>query len=301
MQPNRLKLALGPVLYYWPREDLIAFYRRVADWPVDIVYLGETLCAKRRALSVDEWLDVAKSLEAAGKEVVLSTLALLEAESELATLRRICDNGRFVIEANDLAAVQLAGEDTQFVAGPGINIYNPRTVSFLAHYGLMRWVLPVELSRDSLAAMRPELPARIETEVLAFGRMPLSMSARCFTARSRNLTKDDCATCCIDYPDGRVLSTRDGEPFIALNGVQTLSARSYNLLGELEDMRELGVNVVRISPQSTDMERIVSVYAAALAGEIESDRAQAEIEDLAVGGVCNGYWHGAPGIANAQP
>jgi hypothetical protein len=34
-----MKLALGPVLYYWPRETLLSFYEQVADWPVDIVYL----------------------------------------------------------------------------------------------------------------------------------------------------------------------------------------------------------------------------------------------------------------------
>ena len=34
-----LKLALGPLLYYWPREKVMAFYEEVAASPVDIVYL----------------------------------------------------------------------------------------------------------------------------------------------------------------------------------------------------------------------------------------------------------------------
>ena len=39
-----MKLALGPLLYYWPREAVLAFYREAAGWPVDCVYLGETVC-----------------------------------------------------------------------------------------------------------------------------------------------------------------------------------------------------------------------------------------------------------------
>ena len=100
------KLALGPVLYYWPKEKLLDFYERISAAPVDTVYLGETVCSKRRAFNTDEWLALAERLTAAGKEVVLSTMALLEAESELKTLRRLCENGRFTVEANDMGAVR---------------------------------------------------------------------------------------------------------------------------------------------------------------------------------------------------
>jgi predicted lipid carrier protein YhbT len=127
------RLALGPVLYYWSRDDLQAFYRDAADWPVDCVYLGETVCSKRRTFGTDDWLETAARLSDAGKQVVLSTLALIEAESELKTLRRLCGNGRFLVEANDLGAVRLLLEaDVPFVAGPLLNVYNPRTLAVLA-------------------------------------------------------------------------------------------------------------------------------------------------------------------------
>ena len=72
-----MKLSLGPILYFWPREQVLDFYKQAATWPVDIVYLGEVICSKRRLLKPDDWLAIAEELRAAGKEVVLSTLALV--------------------------------------------------------------------------------------------------------------------------------------------------------------------------------------------------------------------------------
>jgi O2-independent ubiquinone biosynthesis protein UbiV len=292
-----MKLSLGPVPYYWPRDTLLDFYQAVADWPLDCVYLGETVCSKRRSLATDDWLTVAEALTLAGKEVVLSTLALLEAESELLTLKRICSNGRFMVEANDLGAVQLLSrQGVPFVTGPTVNIYNPRTLALLAGKGLRRWVLPVELSRDTLAAMQQDRPLGVETEVLAFGRLPLALSARCFTARSRNLPKDDCQYCCLDYPEGRPLSTREDQPFLVLNGIQTLSARHINLLPELADLTRLGVDMLRISPQPAHTERIVASFAACLREGADPQQATAGLERLAPLGTCNGYWNGTAGM-----
>ena len=56
------RLAIGPVLYYWPADQLRAFYAMVADSPAEIVYLGETVCSKRRSLNVEEWLEIADGL-----------------------------------------------------------------------------------------------------------------------------------------------------------------------------------------------------------------------------------------------
>ncbi len=159
MTEHQPKLALGPVLYYWPKEKLLDFYERMSAAPVDIVYLGETVCSKRRAFNTDEWLELAERLTAAGKEVVLSTMALLEAESELKTLRRLCENDRFTVEANDMGAVRLLSEKgAAFVLGTGINVYSGRTLRFLAGLGAKRWVMPVELSRTTLAAIQAERP-----------------------------------------------------------------------------------------------------------------------------------------------
>ena len=145
-----MKLSVGPLLYHWTRPQVFAFYRALAAQPVDCVYLGEVVCSKRRALGYAEWAAIARELADAGKEVIISTLALMEAESELSALGRIAADA-VTIEANDMAAVQLAG-GRPFVIGPHLNVYNGKTLRLLAALGARRWVAPLEL--DPPAARR---------------------------------------------------------------------------------------------------------------------------------------------------
>ncbi|HEY5719245.1 MAG TPA: U32 family peptidase [Gammaproteobacteria bacterium] len=292
------RLSLGPVQYHWPRARLEAFYAEVADGPAAVVYLGETVCSKRRELRLDDWLALATQLQQAGKEVVLSSLALLEAESELKRLRRLCSNGRFRVEANDIGAVRLlAAEGVPFVTGPAVNIYNQHTLALLARQGLCRWVMPLELSRATLAGILAEAPPAIETEVTVYGRIPLAWSARCFTARHHNLPKDDCREVCRDYPDGLLVETREAQPFLAFNGIQTQSAQTYSLVEEVEDLAALGVDLLRVSPQAADTATVLACFAAVLDGGRAADDAAAELAGLMPVGACRGYWYGEAGIA----
>ena len=300
MNHSAPKLSLGPVPYFWSRETLLEFYDHIAITPVDIVYLGETVCSKRRPLKTGEWLKLATNLQAAGKEVVLSSLTLLEAGSELASLKRLCQEQDFMIEANDMAAVQQLAGSRPFITGPSVNIYNTHTLSVLAGLGLQRWVLPVELSRDTLTAMQAQRPAGVATEVFAFGRLPLAWSARCFTARAHNLPKDDCQFRCLDYPDGLLLSTREDESFLTLNGIQTQSAKTLNLISELDYLKKLQVDVLRISPQSKHTERIIDIFHRCLQSDITATEAETQLNRLMPVGPCNGYWYGDAGMDSRQ-
>jgi len=289
-----VKISLGPLQYYWPRSTVFSFYEAMASLPVDIVYLGEAVCSRRHELRLADWLSLAEQLAAAGKQVVLSTQVLIESGPELGTLRRIADNGRFLVEANDMGAVQCM-EGRPFVAGPHLNIYSAPTLALLAQAGAMRWVMPLEMSAAGLAAVLRDAPPGIETEVFGYGRMPLAFSARCFTARQRNLPKDDCRFSCIDHPDGLLMETQEGQPFLVLNGIQTQSARVYNLVGELDAMRAAGVGVVRLSPQSAHTADIVQLMHAVLCGTLTSAQAAERMRALMPAAPCNGYWHGKPG------
>ena len=292
-----MKLALGPILYYWERETTLSFYDQIAASPVDIVYLGETVCSRRHNLRSEDWLEVADKLAAAGKEVVLSSQALIESESDLKTLRRIAGNGKFMMEANDMGAVHLlSAAKLLFVAGPHINTYNPQTLALLAELGAKRWVMPVELSRAALCHMQAARPAGMETEVFAYGRLPLAFSARCFTARHHNLAKDDCQFRCMDYANGLTLNTREGQPFLALNGTQTQSASVYSLIGEITSLRETGVDVVRVSPQAFFTAKILKLFREVMDHRLPAQTAMQQLTKLMPDRACDGYWHGRPGI-----
>ncbi len=296
-----MKLSLGPIPYFWTREAAFDFYRRVAESPVDIVYLGETVCSKRRALRMPDWLDIGERLAAAGKEVALSTLTLIEAESEVAYMRTLTENGRFAIEANDMAAIAMLEGVAPFVVGPHINVYNSGTLALMARAGAKRWVMPTELDRDTLIALQAQRPAGMETEVFVFGRLPLSFSARCFTARAHNLSKDECGFRCADYPDGMALRTREGKTFLNLNGIQVQSGETYNLVHEVGALQALGVEVLRLTPQAQGMFEIIDAFRGVMDGRRESSAAAALIEPYLAGGSCDGYWHGAPGMDRLHP
>ena len=286
-----MKLSLGPLQYFWPREKTLAFYREAANWPLDIIYLGETVCSKRRELRTVEWLALAEELAASGKQVVLSTLALIEAEAELSVLDRQVSHGGFWIEANDLSAVQLCREKGRpFVAGPTLNVYNHRALAMLAEDGLRRWVPGVEQGRSLIGELKNAFTAdghdMPELEVIAWGRLPLSFSARCFTARALDVPKDQCGFRCIDYPDGMPLATREGRPFLRINGISVQGDEITDLGPELPELRALGVDILRLYPQAEGMEVIVRHFDAARG----ADTAPARL------GQRNGYWHGEPGM-----
>lgn len=290
------KISLGPVLYYWDRETMFSFYERIAKSSVDIVYLGETVCSKRKLLRKNDWLSIAEMLQDAGKEVVLSGMTLIESNSDLASLKTLCSNNDFVIEANDMAAVQLL-KGQPFITGPAINIYNPNSLKVLSKQGLKRWVMSVELSRDALSDMQENRPANIETEVFVYGRLPLAYSARCFTARAHNLPKDDCQYRCLDYPDGLMLATQEKEKFLVLNGIQTQSAKTCNLILAIPELIEKNVDVLRISPSSVNSEKMIEIFHRCVHKVINVEQASHEIEDLLpAAGACNGYWYGENGM-----
>jgi len=288
-----MKYSLGPVLWYWPQETLQTFYQAAAESDAEIIYLGESVCSKRRATKYNDWIAMARELAAAGKQVVLSTLALLQSPSELTELKRYVDNGEFIIEASDFGAVTLANDaGLPFVAGHALNVYNAVTLELLLKMGMSRWCMPVELSRDWLINILTQceelgIRGKFEVEVMSYGSLPLAYSARCFTARSENRSKDECQTCCINYPQGRSLQTQDDRRVFVLNGIQTMSGYCYNLGNELTSMQGL-VDIVRLSPQGIETLDVISRFR-------ENETGQHPLA-LTAHGDCNGYWQRVAGL-----
>lgn len=269
--PLRYGLSVGPLLYFWPRERLLAFYADIADSPADCVVLGEVVCARRRELRLDDWLALGRELTQAGKQVLLATQALVETEADLRLIERHGEQACHAVEAGDASALALLQGRVPLVLGPHINIYSQVALREHADLGVLRWVPPVELPLAAVAAINP--PAQpvcrpdgqaIATELWAFGRLPLSFSARCFTARHVGAPKDRCGYPCLDDPDGRLLSSTEGQPFLVLNGTQTQSAGVHCLLEHRAALDASGATRLRLSPQSSGFVQVIEDFDAVL-------------------------------------
>jgi O2-independent ubiquinone biosynthesis protein UbiV len=286
------KLTLGPVLFNWSPDKWRDFYLRIADEsPVDVVYLGEVVCAKRLPFFAPCLPDVVERLERAGKDVVFSTLALVMSNRESGLIRDLVSDDR-LIEANDISAVsRLAGRN--HVIGPYINAYNESTLQLLMRRGAVRACLNCELP---LASIRLLARSAMPLEVQVFGRAPLAISARCYHARAENLHKDGCRFVCDRDPDGLDVETIEGQPFLAVNGVQTLSHSCISLAGHLRELVDLGIRFFRLSPHSVDMIEVARRFRDVLDGRRTAADANRALQAL-VGRMqlSDGFYRGLAG------
>ena len=289
-------LTLGPLLFHWPRAKRRDFYFRIADEaPVDCVHLGEVVCSRREPFAAPDLEAIAARLRAGGKQVVLSTLALVTSPREVQVIRDHCAAG-YLVEANDVAALQaLAGQ--AHVIGPLLNILNEASLAWVRGQGAIRIVPPMEVSAAGIAVLAAHAGG-MEVEVQVFGRQTLSVSARCYHARSHGLHKDNCQFVCADEPDGLAVDTLDGRAIVTINGTQTMSHGYVVLLRELADLVAHGAHRVRLSPQDVDMVAVATLTRAVLDQKIDPEEATRQMQAV-IGAVpmINGYLHGREGLA----
>jgi len=290
-------VSLGPAYFLWDGPKWRDFYFRIADEPaVDHVTLGETVCSKRQHFSEPYVAEVVERLEAAGKTVILSTLAMVTLERESRHVRDLVRDSTHPLEANDLSALGLLAGLPHSI-GPLVNVYNAATARVLAARGATNICLPPELPESSIRQMLSEMPG-FSFEIFAFGRAPLAISARCAHARSKGLSKDNCQFVCGDEPDGLPLRTLDRKSFLVLNGVQTMSDTCVVLLGELAALAEAGISRVRLSPQDCDMAAVARLYRGVIDGDLEGDEAIARLAEIyPTAPFSNGFFHQREGAA----
>lgn len=296
---SKIPLTLGPVFFHWPAERLLDFYRRIADEaPVDRVHVGETVCGKRMPFTDAAWPDIIERLERGGKEVVLSTLAAPATTRERRSIEELCGDERLV-EVNDVTALRWrAGRP--FVTGPFLNVYNEAAAAFLATRGATTVCPPVELAATALAGMAKACPD-VEFEIFAFGRLPLAISGRCYHARLHGLHKDSCRFMCEQDPDGLAVDTLDGQKFLAINGVQTLSSQVQALCMAPDEIRRLGISRLRLSPHTTDMVSVAKTFRDLLDGRETPEQARFLLSCLELpGAMVDGFAFGAPGCRSPE-
>lgn len=296
--PERPTITLGPLLFNWTAERWSDFYARIADEaPVDRVCLGEVVCSKRLPFFIDRLPDAIERLQRAGKQVILSSLALVTLKRERRLCADLAASGGLEIEVNDLTMLAHLPRGRPFTVGPLINVYNEATLAYLAQRGATRACLPPELPLPSIETLAGAAAScGIEAEVWAFGRVPLAISGRCYHARLHGLAKDNCQFVCGEDPDGLKVETLDGEDFLAINGVQTLSFAHCNLLSDLALLQAAGVTSFRLSPHSADMVAIAELFRQTLDGTLDGAEAVERLAAMLPGArFANGFLAGASG------
>ncbi|HRD47386.1 MAG TPA: U32 family peptidase [Caulobacter sp.] len=295
MSDMPIELSLGPLLFNWPAPQVEAFYARIAETaPVDRVYLGEVVCGKRTPLLADALARSAERLGAAGKTVVWSSMSLPTNPRERRAGRNLAALDD-LMEINDISALADRTPGAPFVAGSLLNVYNEDAARELMARGCVRLCANVELPLTSIAGLARACPT-LELEVFAFGRLPLALSGRCYHARAHGRHRDTCQYVCDRDPDGMAVRTLDGQEFLAVNGVQTLSHGVQIVDLPPAVLREAGVRTLRLSPHTCDMAAIALVD-----GEIEAAELRAAVRETGPpGALVSGYLRGGAGLRAAD-
>ena len=299
---TQVRLTLGPIPFHWSAERKSDFYARIADEaPVDTVYLGEVICSKRAPFFEARMPETIARLERAGKTVVLSSLAEVMLARERKATADLAEMDSPEIEINNAAGLHArAGRPHRI--GPFLNAYNEATIGWMARQGATHVCLPTELPAEAIGhAAQAARALGLGVEVQVFGRAPLAVSARCYHARAHGRTKDNCLFVCENDPDGMPLATRDDQPVLRINGIQTMSESYVTLLAETPSLRAAGVTDLRLMPQDVNMVAVAQAFRAHLDAALGLAEAEARLATLCPGTrFSNGFYHGVAGYRRIE-
>ena len=296
MSKVRTALTLGPLLFNWPADRVLAFYRSVAEAPdFDRVYLGEIVCGKRAPLVEAALVEAADGLERSGKQVVWSAPAMPTTPRERRQTQDLIRTGGLV-ELNDISGLAHVVAGAAFVAGPFLNIYNEAAAAELMKRGCERLCPNIELSLAAIAEIHRALP-ELDLELFAYGRLPLALSARCHHAHLHGLQRDGCQFVCDRDPDGLETQTVEGEGVLALNGVMTMSHGVQTPHAPMAALRAAGVTALRLSPHSGDMGAVAGLYRRFADGAIGPEELRLSLPpECLPGPAVSGYLSGEAGM-----
>ncbi|MBP7817396.1 MAG: U32 family peptidase [Phenylobacterium sp.] len=291
-----IEIALGPLLFNWSADRIADFYAAIADESeIDRVYLGEVVCGKREPFIFRPLAEAAERLTRAGKTVVWSTLALPATPRDRRGMAQMAAD-ETLVEINDVSALAHRPLGAPFVAGPLLNIYNEAAARELIGRGCVRLCPNVELSLAAIGRLAQSCPG-LEIELFAYGRLPLALSGRCYHARVRGLHKDACQLVCDRDPDGLTVRTLEGQDFLAVNGVQTLSHGVQVADLPITQLRAAGIGALRLSPQTGDMRKVITAFRDFSHERLSPQDLAARVREAGPPGpLVNGYLHGRAGV-----
>ena len=290
-------ISVGPIFFYWDQEKAKNFYKSIAnEESINEVYVGEVICSKRDTFEFNFWREIISNLKSSGKNVIFSTLALISNDYETKTIKEIIDrNVDLTIEANDVSTIALL-DGRRAEIGPLFNIYNEESIKFLKKKNVSKVTLPTETSFSSLKTFATD--NEIELGLQVFGKMPLSISSRCYHARAYDLSKANCNFSCARDPNGLEVKTLENFSLFSVNGLQTLSHSYCSLLNEISELKEIGINNFRISPQDQiNIPKICALFRNVADKKISTTEADLIIrQEVSNSPLSNGFLHNNAGM-----
>lgn len=290
-----MEISLAPAPITWGKKQIKEFYKKVALMPVDIAYIGETVCSKRSSFSIDDLKEITLILKENNKKVFISTLGLLTTTKEFEQVRKlfsIADG----IEVNSLGVLSLLSEKTpgqEFVVGPFLNVYNKNSARAFLSLGASKIVLPAELSFKNISDI---VSMTKELEISVWGNITCAISWRCYSARSFDLERKNCKMKCMEYPDGILLKNVDDKDIFLIDGTRVLAARDYCLIEQLDELKSIGIKNIRINPSRKHTAEIVNIFKQAVNGEMPLKEASSELKKYSTYGLSNGWFYSKAGI-----
>ena len=112
----------------------------------------------------------------------------------------------------------------------------------------------------------------------------------------RGLDKQSCQFVCGRDMDGKDVLTMDDQPFLAVNGIQTMGYTYTNLIQEMEEMEEMGISRFRLWPHSQKMDEIITLFSAVLKKEKAPSEALKQLSESVGYPFSNGFYYGQPGV-----
>lgn len=253
------QISLAPPPFFMEKKKLLRLYDLATTSPIEIIYLGETICRKRAPLDFRELISLAEKLRNIGKEVVLSSPLLINSEQNSDYLEKIVDIDDFAIEANEMTAVsRMITRNKKFICGNGIHIYNNHSFKLMTSMGMFRWQPPNELDLNSVIKISDNTP--VATEITIYGKKILAFSARCFSAYAKNKNRENCSFACKNGENE--LKTLDGNKILTTNGPIVMPTNPVDLTSfdqNTENNHIKDMEILRIIPTETEPEKQMEI------------------------------------------
>jgi collagenase-like PrtC family protease len=294
-----MKISIGPAPFNWGKNRLMEFYcDEIADTGIEAVYIGNTICHKRNVLNREDFQTIIAALHQKGIKAYYSTLALCTTAEEFDYVKDIYSlfDG---LEVNMLGFLNLLKQkrfkdlNKDIILGPYLNLYNWKSAACLKKFNPEKLVAPFELPLESIKSITEK--SMIPMEITVWGNLSTALSWRCYTARAVNRTRKNCGMICLEYPEGMLLKSIEGEELFKIDGLQVLSSKTHCLVEYLRQLEENRISTIRIYPQMQQTVAVVNIFRQVLENRLDAKSALLQLASYAPSGFCNGWLWGKAG------